>query len=144
TFQYSKRAGTPAAEMDGQVPKEVVQQRYDRLVQLQDEISQQQNRELVGSEVELLVAAGEGRKNESTQRMSGRARDGRLVQFTPRGDAVDSSVRPGDVVRTTVTYGAPHYLVADGALSSHRRTLAGDNSEAGVRPKTNGVSLGLP
>src|ERR687893_459657 len=32
TFQYSVRPGTPAAEMDGQVPKEVVQERFDRLI----------------------------------------------------------------------------------------------------------------
>ena len=144
TFQYSKRPGTPAAEMDGQVPKEVVQERYDRLVALQDDIAWQENRKLVGSEAELLVAAGEGRKDQHTHRMSGRARDGRLVHFAPAGPAVDGDVRPGDVVRTEVTYGAPHYLVADGELRAHRRTLAGDNSEAGVRPKTSGVSLGVP
>src|SRR5919106_853555 len=34
TFQYSKRPGTPAADMDGQLPKEVVQERYERLVEL--------------------------------------------------------------------------------------------------------------
>src|SRR5690606_27072683 len=39
TFQYSKRPGTPAADMPDQVPKEVVQERYDRLVALQNEIS---------------------------------------------------------------------------------------------------------
>jgi tRNA-2-methylthio-N6-dimethylallyladenosine synthase len=43
-----------------------------------------------------------------------------------------------------VTYGAPHHLVADGDLISHRRTRAGDNVEAGLRLKTNGVGLGLP
>src|ERR1700751_2162764 len=32
TFQYSKRPGTPAATMDNQLPKEVVQERYERLV----------------------------------------------------------------------------------------------------------------
>ena len=37
TFQYSKRPGTPAATMDDQVPKEVVQERYERLVEVQDE-----------------------------------------------------------------------------------------------------------
>src|SRR6185312_8267457 len=36
TFQYSKRPGTPAAEMDGQLPKAVVQERYLRLTALQD------------------------------------------------------------------------------------------------------------
>ncbi|WP_027943187.1 tRNA (N6-isopentenyl adenosine(37)-C2)-methylthiotransferase MiaB [Amycolatopsis taiwanensis] len=144
TFQYSKRPGTPAAEMDGQVPKQVVQERYDRLVDLQNDIAWQENRKLVGRKVELLVATGEGRKDAETHRMSGRARDGRLVHFTPTGSAVRTSVRPGDVVEAVITYGAPHHLVADGDLVSHRRTGAGDNVEAGRRPKTDGVSLGLP
>ena len=34
TFQYSKRPGTPAADMADQIPKEVVQERYERLVAL--------------------------------------------------------------------------------------------------------------
>ncbi|WP_158888744.1 tRNA (N6-isopentenyl adenosine(37)-C2)-methylthiotransferase MiaB [Amycolatopsis anabasis] len=144
TFQYSKRPGTPAAEMDGQLPKQVVQERYDRLIELQNDIAWQENKKLVGRKVELLVATGEGRKDTETRRMSGRARDGRLVHFTPTGPAIDRAVRPGDVVEAVVTYGAPHHLVADGDLLSHRRTVAGDNAEAGLRPKTNGVSLGLP
>jgi tRNA-2-methylthio-N6-dimethylallyladenosine synthase len=53
-------------------------------------------------------------------------------------------VRPGDVVETVVTQAAPHHLVADGALLSHRRTRAGDASEAGTRPTTPGVLLGMP
>ncbi|NUT46016.1 MAG: MiaB/RimO family radical SAM methylthiotransferase, partial [Saccharothrix sp.] len=140
TFQYSKRPGTPAAELPDQLPKRVVQERYDRLVDLVNEIAHEENREQVGRRVELLVASGEGRKDTETNRMTGRARDGRLVHFTP-GDA---AVRPGDVVETVVTYGAPHNLIADGPLLSHRRTKAGDRSEAGVKPKTPGVSLGLP
>ena len=144
TFQYSPRPGTPAAEMPDQVPKEVVQERYDRLVELQNDISWQENRKLVGTTVELLVATGEGRKDAETHRMSGRARDGRLVHFTPRGDAIDRKIRPGDIVETTITYAAPHHLVADGDVLSHRRTKAGDNVEAGLRPRTKGVSLGLP
>ncbi|OXM61648.1 tRNA (N6-isopentenyl adenosine(37)-C2)-methylthiotransferase MiaB [Amycolatopsis vastitatis] len=144
TFQYSKRPGTPAATMDGQLPKEVVQERYERLVELQNTISWEENKKIVGRRVELLVAEGEGRKDAETHRMSGRARDGRLVHFAPTGANVDRAVRPGDVVETVVTYGAPHHLVADGDLLSHRRTRAGDNAEAGLRPKTSGVTLGLP
>ncbi|WP_424185153.1 tRNA (N6-isopentenyl adenosine(37)-C2)-methylthiotransferase MiaB [Actinokineospora sp. G85] len=140
TFQYSKRPGTPAASMPGQVPKQVVQERYDRLVALQNGIAWELNKEQVGRTVELVVATGEGRKDADTHRMSGRARDNRLVHFAP-GDA---HVRPGDVVEAVVTYAAPHHLVADGALVSHRRTRAGDNHEAGLRPKTTGVGLGLP
>ncbi|MEV8440298.1 tRNA (N6-isopentenyl adenosine(37)-C2)-methylthiotransferase MiaB [Actinosynnema sp. NPDC051121] len=140
TFQYSKRPGTPAADLPDQLPKQVVQERYDRLVTLVNEIAHELNQEQVGRKVELLVASGEGRKDAETHRMTGRARDGRLVHFTP-GDA---PVRPGDVVETVVTYGAPHNLIADGPLLSHRRTLAGDRSEAGLKPKTPGVTLGLP
>src|SRR3954467_10839623 len=82
TFQYSKRPGTPAAEMDGQVPKAVVQERYERLTALQDEISWGENRALRGTRVERLGAGGEGRKAARTGRLSGGARDGRLVHFT--------------------------------------------------------------
>ncbi|MDP4960391.1 MAG: tRNA (N6-isopentenyl adenosine(37)-C2)-methylthiotransferase MiaB, partial [Mycobacterium sp.] len=74
TFQYSKRPGTPAAEMASQVPKEVVQERYQRLIDLQEEISLAENRALIGATVEVLVASGEGRKDSATARMSGRAR----------------------------------------------------------------------
>ncbi|WP_256413551.1 tRNA (N6-isopentenyl adenosine(37)-C2)-methylthiotransferase MiaB [Saccharopolyspora sp. ASAGF58] len=143
TFQYSKRPGTPAAEMPDQLPKEVVQQRYDRLVALQNEISWEESKKLVGRPVELLVAEGEGRKDAETHRLSGRARDGRLVHFAPTG-ATDGEIRPGDVVRTTITRAAPHHLVADTDITGHRRTIAGDHWEEGVRPKTSGVSLGLP
>ncbi|SDN61360.1 tRNA (N6-isopentenyl adenosine(37)-C2)-methylthiotransferase MiaB [Allokutzneria albata] len=144
TFQYSKRPGTPAAEMDGQLPKDVVQERYMRLIEVQEAVSWEQNKELVGRRLEVLVSEGEGRKDTETRRMSGRARDGRLVHFAPTGSAVDREIRPGDIVETVVTYGAPHHLNADGDLLTHRRTRAGDHWEAGVRPKTSGVSLGLP
>src|ERR1700742_3348033 len=76
TFQYSKRPGTPAAELPDQLPKAVVQERYMRLIELQEEISLDENRAQIGRTVELLVATGEGSKDSSTARMSGRARDG--------------------------------------------------------------------
>ena len=143
TFQYSRRPGTPAAELDGQLPKAVVQERYQRLIDLQEAISLEGNRALVGDTVEVLVAAGEGRKDAATARMTGRARDGRLVHFSPGVGAPGiSDVRPGDIVTTTVTAAAPHHLIADAALLSHRRTPAGDAHAAGRRPRT--VGLGLP
>jgi tRNA-2-methylthio-N6-dimethylallyladenosine synthase len=139
TFQYSKRPGTPAATMDGQVPKEVVQERYERLIALLEEITWAENKRLVGSTVETLVAVGEGRKDGATGRMSGRARDGRLVHFTGA-----AGVRPGDVVHAMVSYAAPHHLNCDGPLVSHRRTRAGDAWEAGRVARTPGIMLGLP
>ncbi|MBI3688344.1 MAG: tRNA (N6-isopentenyl adenosine(37)-C2)-methylthiotransferase MiaB [Actinobacteria bacterium] len=146
TFQYSPRPGTPAADLPA-VPKAVVQERYERLVALVEEVSWAGNRALVGQQVEILVAVGEGRKDAGTGRMSGRARDGRLVHFaTPPevrpGDPPE--VRPGDVVRTTVTYAAPHHLVADAPLLAHRRTRAGDVWAAAHAPDHAGVLLGMP
>ncbi|WP_278263989.1 tRNA (N6-isopentenyl adenosine(37)-C2)-methylthiotransferase MiaB [Nocardia sp. AG03] len=143
TFQYSKRPGTPAAELPDQLPKAVVQERYDRLIALQEQVSLEGNQALIGTEVELLVAEGAGKKNAATARMSGRARDGRLVHFRP-GD--DAGIRPGDVVVVDITAAAPHHLIADGVVKSHRRTRAGDAHERGVTPKTApiGVGLGLP
>lgn len=139
TFQYSKRPGTPAAELPDQVPKAVVSERYQRLIDLQERISLEENRAIVGRTVEVLVAAGEGRKDATTARMSGRARDGRLVHFNPQR----LDIRPGDVVTTTVTGAAPHHLIADSAVQTHRRTRAGDAHAEGRRPRT-GVGLGMP
>ncbi|MFG3643326.1 tRNA (N6-isopentenyl adenosine(37)-C2)-methylthiotransferase MiaB [Micromonospora sp. NPDC047762] len=147
TFQYSKRPGTPAATMDDQLPKQVVQERYERLIACVEEITWAENKRLVGETVEVLVAVGEGRKDERTGRMSGRARDGRLVHFateTADGESLAGQIRPGDIVHTTVTYAAPHHLNADGAPVAHRRTRAGDAAEAGRSPRTPGVLLGLP
>ncbi|QQC48374.1 tRNA (N6-isopentenyl adenosine(37)-C2)-methylthiotransferase MiaB [Corynebacterium bovis] len=146
TFQYSPRPGTPAAVMDDQVPKAVVQERYERLLALQEQVSAEENAALVGTRAELLVQAGGGRKDGRTHRMTGRARDGRLVHFAPTGPGVDTAVRPGDVVEVDVTGSAAHYLTADGGVLTHRRTRAGDMSEAGSVPTTApvGVGLGLP
>ncbi|MYW02064.1 tRNA (N6-isopentenyl adenosine(37)-C2)-methylthiotransferase MiaB, partial [Streptomyces sp. SID3343] len=122
TFQYSKRPGTPAATMDGQVPKEVVTERYQRLLKLQEEISWSENRKQVGRTLEVLVAEGEGRKDHDTARLSGRAPDNRLVHFERPAEGV----RPGDMVSVEITYAAPHHLLAEKPTLAIRRTVAGD------------------
>ncbi|MHA3705139.1 tRNA (N6-isopentenyl adenosine(37)-C2)-methylthiotransferase MiaB [Jatrophihabitans sp. YIM 134969] len=114
TFQYSPRPGTPAATMDMQVPAPVVSARYERLIALQEQISGDLNAALVGTEVEVLLHAAAGKK--ATGRWSGRARDGRLVHV----DVGDTAVAPGDTVTTTVTYAAPHHLIADAGITRHR------------------------
>lgn len=146
TFQYSPRPGTPAATMDDQVPPEVVSERYQRLIALQEQICLAENTALIGSEVELLVAADQGRKSAHTHRMTGRARDGRLVHFAAGDRADTDGIRPGDVITTRVTEAAPHHLIADAGVGTHRRTRAGDAHEASRMPTTPpvGVGLGMP
>jgi tRNA-2-methylthio-N6-dimethylallyladenosine synthase len=140
TFQYSPRPGTPAAELAGPVPKQVVQERYERLVALQDRLTFQGMQEQVGRTVEVLISEGEGRK-DGPDRMTGRGRDNRLVHL-PRVDGV----RPGDLVTFEVSGAAPHHLRADAPPLTVRRTRAGDAWEAGTAPRTGpaGVLLGLP
>jgi tRNA-2-methylthio-N6-dimethylallyladenosine synthase len=152
TFQYSIRPGTPAAEMEDQIPKEVVQERYERLLEVVNQVAWEENLKQVGKEVEVLVANGEGRKDSQTNRMSGRARDNRLVHFDiPAGE---SAPRPGDVVTLRVTDAKPYFLVADsdkGSLYSVRRTRGGDAHERRLlescgapTPGSTKISLGLP
>ncbi|MBO0900657.1 tRNA (N6-isopentenyl adenosine(37)-C2)-methylthiotransferase MiaB [Cellulomonas sp. zg-ZUI22] len=132
TFQYSPRPGTPAADLPDQLPKHVVQERYERLVALQERISAEENAAQVGRTVDVLVAEGEGRKDGATARISGRAQDNRLVHLAlPVGLDPADAPRPGDLVTVVVTHGAPHHLVADsgllpGGVFRVRRTRAGD------------------
>ena len=141
TFQYSPRPGTPAAGMDGQVP-------HGGRAGAVRAAGRPAGRDVAGGE------PGAGRLAPS-RCWSPRARAAR----TPRpaggpggpgtagwctSPARRDEVRPGDVVTTAVTYGAPHHLVADGPPLSHRRTAAGDAHEAGRRPTTPGVLLGMP
>ncbi|MGH3444559.1 MAG: tRNA (N6-isopentenyl adenosine(37)-C2)-methylthiotransferase MiaB, partial [Nocardioidaceae bacterium] len=145
TFLYSKRPGTPAAVLEEQVPREVAQRRYERLVALVDEIAWAENGRLVGSSVELMVAEGEGRKDEQTHRLSGRGPDNRLVHFTPTGaDGRPLDVRPGDVVEVELTYAAPHHLVSDAPVRTVRRTRAGDAWQARSRPDDSAASSAVP
>ncbi|MGW7004896.1 hypothetical protein ACWGCW_19310, partial [Streptomyces sp. NPDC054933] len=144
----------PPATMDGQIPKAVVQERYERLVALQEEISWEENKKQVGRTLEVLVAEGEGRKDDATHRMSGRAPDNRLVHFErpaepvrpgTASDVAGPAPRPGDVVTVEVTYAAPHHLLAEKPALAVRRTRAGDAWERrNAAPEPKGVMLGLP
>lgn len=126
TFQYSKRPGTPAAELPDQLPKEVVQERFERLTALQDRIAKEENAKQLGRTVEVLVTEQSGRKAEETHRLSGRSRDQRLVHFSvPEGG---ETPRPGDVVTVPITEAAAFHLVSDPSLEQYslRRSRAGD------------------
>jgi tRNA-2-methylthio-N6-dimethylallyladenosine synthase len=140
--------------MDDQIPKEVVQERYERLVALQDQISWDENQKQVGTLVNVLVATHEGRKDDATKRLSGRSEDGRLVHFSIPPASV--TPRPGDVVAVRVTEAKPFFLLADehpGDTLALRRTRAGDawdrwqaESCGAPTPETTkgAVNLGMP
>ena len=152
TFQYSKRPGTPAADLPDQISKAVVQERYERLAALVNDIAWDENKTLVGRQVDLIVADGGGRKDAATHRLSGRAPDNRLVHFTPDGfetgagapSSTNGGIRPGDVVTVKITYAAPHHLMADGPILAVRRTRAGDAWDARSAAPSVSIGLGMP
>jgi tRNA-2-methylthio-N6-dimethylallyladenosine synthase len=101
TFQYSPRPGTVATGFDEQVPKEVVQERFDRLVELQERISLEKSRALEGRVVEVLVE-GPGKKGGP----QGRTRTNRVVNFT-------GPASPGEFVDVRIVRGHPHHLTGE-------------------------------
>jgi len=100
TFQYSPRPGTRAATMPDQVPKEVVQERFDRLVSLQTAITASRNRLQVGERVEVLVE-GDGKREGSTQ---SRTRTNRIVHLR-------EPLAAGTFATVEITEAAAHHLL---------------------------------
>jgi tRNA-2-methylthio-N6-dimethylallyladenosine synthase len=99
TFQYSPRPGTRAATFDEQIAKEVVQERFDRLVDLQQRISVERSLAQVGSTFEVLVE-GAGKRGPSTQ---ARTRTNRIVH-------VADALEPGAFVHARITAASAHHL----------------------------------
>lgn len=94
TFLYSKRTGTPAAKMPGQVPNEVKKERFQRLLDVQNVHSLRLNKALVGRTVEVLA---EGTSKTDPGVMTGRTRSNKTVNFT------GEDVKAGDLVQVEVT-----------------------------------------
>ena len=109
TFQYSPRPMTEAADMDGQVPKAVVQERFERLTALQDALSLERNQRHLG-EIHEVIVEGASKKNPS--RLSGRTRHNKLVHFQSDG------ARDGSFRTVMITGAHSHYL--EGELTSGR------------------------
>jgi ribosomal protein S12 methylthiotransferase len=125
-FTYSPQAGTPAAAMDGQVPEAVKVARWREVMELAQRISLEQNRGLVGREMDVLVegVGRGGRRHQPT--MAGRSYrdapevDG-LVFFTGKA-------RVGEMVKVRITSALEYDLVGeplDRAGQGRERHVAG-------------------
>lgn len=94
TFIYSKRSGTPAAKMEGQVPLDVKKDRLNRLMEVQNLSSLHRNEEMLGKVVEVL-AEGPSR-NPAV--WTGRTRTNKIVLWPVEGKVY----QPGDKVMVKV------------------------------------------
>jgi tRNA-2-methylthio-N6-dimethylallyladenosine synthase len=85
SFIYSKRKGTRAAEMEGQIPDDIKGQRFERLIAAQSRISYEKNQEYIGQTISILV---EGRSKTDDTRLTGRNEKGRLIHFNGSDDLI--------------------------------------------------------
>jgi len=108
TFLYSKRSGTPAAEMEDQVPQEVKKARLQELMDLQNSISLEINEGLKGQNLEVLV---EGPSRTDANVWSGRTSTNKIVLWEKSG-----SEQAGDLVQVEITQ--PQTWVLKGRLAN--------------------------
>ncbi len=102
SFIYSRRKGTPAAEMEDQIPREIQNARFDRLLQVQNEIALEKNELMVGKCVRVLC---EGESKGDSDVYSGRTEGNKIVHFKdPTGDSA------GRFVYVKITRAEPFVL----------------------------------
>ena len=83
TFIYSKRKGTPAAEMENQIPEDIKHERFNRVLSKVNEIVGEINQSYIGKTVEVLV---EGKSKTDDNRFMGRTRQNKLVNFDAKSE----------------------------------------------------------
>lgn len=106
-FQYSKEEGTKAATLDGQVPEEIKQERHDRLMALQKEISREKHQQYIGKTLPVLV---EGVSEETDLLLQGR-----FSLQAPEIDGVvyinEGTAEIGEIVDVEITESLDYDLV---------------------------------
>jgi tRNA-2-methylthio-N6-dimethylallyladenosine synthase len=115
-FRYSRRPGTPAAEMPDQVPEEVKAERNTRLLEVTTRVAAARSRRLEGRTLPVLV---DGASRKDPREAAGRTRCNRVVNFDTGGRDL-----LGRVVDVRIARALPHSL---------RGELA-DSSAAELRP----------
>jgi tRNA-2-methylthio-N6-dimethylallyladenosine synthase len=118
-FRYSRRPGTPAADMADQVPDEVKARRNTRVLEVAERVGAERSRALEGRVMPVLV---DGRSRKDPAEMTGRTRCNRVVNFDAHGREL-----LGQTVHVLVTKALPHSL---------RGELAGAGAEERVLAAT--------
>ncbi|MDI9215528.1 tRNA (N6-isopentenyl adenosine(37)-C2)-methylthiotransferase MiaB [Clostridium tertium] len=104
TFIYSRRNNTPADMMLNQVPDADKHHRFDRLIKVVNEGVIKSNKVYEGKTVEVLV---EGPSKNDATKLTGRTRNGKLVNFS------GENVKAGDLVNVKIVRAQPFSLVGE-------------------------------
>lgn len=110
-FTFSPQAGTPAAEMPDQVPEEVKQERYGRLMGELAEISAEINETQVGRRLDLLVESEPGQRDEDGEPIIA----GRSYREAPEVDGLifaNGIAEPGELIQVQIEAALGHDLWA--------------------------------
>ncbi|SEF47130.1 tRNA-i(6)A37 thiotransferase enzyme MiaB [Caloramator fervidus] len=105
TFIYSKRPGTPAAEDPDQVPEDVKHERFNRLIEVVNQVGEKRSKRYQDKIVEVLV---EGISKTNENKLTGRTRTGKLVHFT----GGDLSLK-GKLVNVKITQAQMYILLGE-------------------------------
>ena len=127
-FTYSKEEGTPAGGMTEQVAEEIKEERYKRLMELQQKVALERNRAHVGKRVKVLI---EGLSEETDLLLQGRASfqapeiDG--ITYINAGHA-----EVGEIKDVLITEAHPYDLVGEIVEEDDIVTAPGNNLDKGV------------
>ncbi|MDD6739061.1 MAG: tRNA (N6-isopentenyl adenosine(37)-C2)-methylthiotransferase MiaB [Coriobacteriaceae bacterium] len=106
TFIYSKREGTPAAKMEDDTPRELIQERFDRLVELVQASAYEQNQKELGQLVPVLV---EGASKRDERMLSGKSPKNQTVH-APLPEGVELGELVGTIVNVRIEEAKTWYL----------------------------------
>jgi ribosomal protein S12 methylthiotransferase len=107
SFKYSPEDNTPAGKKENQIDDEIKEQRFDRLMTLQQDISREKHEAMIGSVVDVII---EGHSEETELLLQGRT-----SQQAPDIDGVvlinDGQAKVGEIVKVKITENMEYDLI---------------------------------
>lgn len=98
-FKYSDEEGTPALRLKGKVPQEVIEERFQKVYEVQKEIARELNQEFIGKTIDVLV---EGVHEETELLLQGR-HQGQAPDIDGKVIINDGNAKAGDIVKVEIS-----------------------------------------
>ncbi|MEL6309577.1 MAG: 30S ribosomal protein S12 methylthiotransferase RimO, partial [Chloroflexota bacterium] len=114
-FKYSYEIGTPSAKLPNHVDDVVKQERYERLMALQQGISLSKNQSFIGKTLDILVEGHGAAEDEHGNELDGIISIGRSYRDAPEIDGyviVEGELPPGEIVPVRITGATTYDLMA--------------------------------
>lgn len=115
-FKYSDRPGAPARNFSGKIPENIKKQRLKILLDLQEGITVEKNRSLVGELRQILVDGhskrerGNGRGTDGREQWTGRTTENKIVNFHKQDGVFSENIVPGEIIEVKIEKAYTHSL----------------------------------